>query len=68
MTSRTPKDSHLIFIQWAGQQGGNPGEKEAEGVREAGEKNVGGRVLRGWEAGGKVYMVYDKKNNRKKFL
>ena len=66
MTSTTPKDSHLI-LQWAGQQGGNPGE-EAEGVREAGEKDAGARVLRGWEAGGNVYMVYDQTNNRKKFL
>lgn len=30
------------------------------------ERNVGGRVLRGWEAGEKVYMVYDQTNNRKK--
>ena len=30
-------------------------------------ENAGGRILSGWEAGDKVYMVYDRRNNRRKF-
>ena len=47
--------------------GWEPGRIGGGRVREVGEKNAGGRVLRGWEAGEKVYMVCDQTNSRKKF-